>query len=118
MATPPHSGFVPSLRGAVEPGIHAPESVKTAGIGGVGVVYDPVLQDERTHAGPLPSVGRHVGSRHGGVLLDWPLALRGHRLTDTPCHRRLAAVVVLDGSLALLFLGKRGIEVEVEVAAH
>src|SRR5215208_4789993 len=36
VAAPPHAGLVAPLGGAVEPLVHAPESVQSAGIGGVG----------------------------------------------------------------------------------
>src|SRR5262245_8135338 len=35
---PPHAGLVAALRCAIEPRIHAPETVQSARIGGVGVI--------------------------------------------------------------------------------
>src|SRR6266540_1288488 len=65
VAAPPDARLVAPLGGAVEPLVHAPEAVQSAGIGGIGVVDDAVLEHERAHARPLARVRGHVGSGHG-----------------------------------------------------
>src|SRR5213593_5131452 len=109
MAAPPDARFVSPLGGAVEPLVHAPEAVQSARVGGIGVIDDPVLEDERAHARPLARVRGGVGSAHGREG-DSPLA--------APFPRRLAPVVVFDAALALLFLGEPDAELEVEVGAE
>src|SRR6266850_1554322 len=56
VATKPGARLVASLGGAVEPLVHAPETVHSARIGGVGVVHDAVLQHERAQARPIARV--------------------------------------------------------------
>jgi hypothetical protein len=114
VAAPPDAArlLVASLRSAVEPLVHAPEAVQSARIGGIGVVDDVVLEDERAHARPIARVRGRVGSGHSRVLGDGFRDLRR-------IHRVAAAlVVVFDDALALLFLGEGDVEVEVEVAAE
>ena len=119
VAAPPEArlGLVAPLGGAVEPLVHAPEAVQSARIGGISVVYDAVLERERAHARPLARVGGHVGSGHGGVVAD---RVTGHTRRDplvvALLPGGLAPVVVFD-AFALLLLGERSAEVEVEVAA-
>jgi len=50
-AEPRHVALVAAERGAVEPLPHGPEPVEAPRVRGVGVVDDPVLEDERAHAG-------------------------------------------------------------------
>src|SRR6266498_4001627 len=65
----------------------------------------------RAHARPLARVRGRVGSGHGRVLGDGLRdRCRVHRVTAAP-------VVVFDAPLALLLLGERDVEVDVEVAA-
>src|SRR5262245_30731300 len=127
MATPPHSGLVASQGSAVEPLIHAPKAIQSSGIGGVGVVYRSILPNERAHARPFAGVGEHVGSRHRRVVgdrslaplgspLPFPRLLPSERAGSVDC--RLAAVVVFDASLTLLFLAEADGEVGVEVTAE
>src|SRR5271165_2034513 len=47
VAAPPDARLVAPLGSAVEPLVHAPEAVQPAGIGGIGVVDDAVLEHER-----------------------------------------------------------------------
>src|SRR5687768_3209060 len=114
VAAPPDARFVAPFGGTVEPRVHAPEGVQPARIGGIGVVDDTVLEGERTHPRPLARVRAHVGSGHGRVVAD--------RITRHPSRDPLvvallpgglAPVVVFD-AFALLLLGERGAEVEVE----
>src|SRR5205823_1328791 len=72
VAAPPDALLVAPLGGAVEPLVHAPEAVESAGIGGISVVDDAVLDRERAHARPLAPVCGRVGSGHGRE--------QGHRL--------------------------------------
>ena len=110
---PPDAGLVASPRSAVEPLVHAPETVQSARIGGIGVINDAVLERERAHARPLARVCERVGSACGCELDDdwrWSCCL---------IHCVAAAlVVVFDGSRALLLLGERDVEVEVELAVE
>src|SRR3954466_10791332 len=71
----PDVGPVPPLRRAVEPLVHPPHGVQSAGVAGVGVVDHAVLQRERAHARPLPGVGGHVDAGSGGHPIDGALAL-------------------------------------------
>ncbi len=76
------------------------------------MVDDAVLEHERAHARPIARVRGRVGSGHSRVLGDGLRDLcRVHRVAT-------ALVVVLDAPLALLLLGERDVEVEVEVAAE
>src|SRR2546425_4939101 len=111
---PPDARLVAPLGCAVEPLVHAPEAVQSARIGGIGVIDDAVLEHERAHARPLARVRGYVGSAHSRAG-DRPLG-GGFRLG---IQRVVAAlVVVFDVPLALLLLGDRDVEVEVEVAAE
>src|SRR6058998_2751668 len=113
VAAPPDARLVAPLGGAVEPLEHAPEAVHSARIGRIGVVDDAVLEHERAHARSLARVRGHVGSGHGRELGGSPLA------AGFPLHvQRPAPVVVFHAPLALLLLGDRDVEVEVEVAAE
>ena len=116
VAEPPNAearlvASVASLRGTVEPLVHAPEAVQSARVGGIGVVDNAVLERERAHARPLARVGGGVGSSHGRVLRV------GQRDLCRVQRGTAALVVVFDASLVLLFFGDRDVEVEVEVAA-
>src|SRR5438094_4954011 len=125
VAAPPDARLVASPGGAVEPLVHAPEDVQAARIGGIGVIDDAVLEHERAHARSLARVRGRVGSGRGRQLGDRPLAaallgllagLSGQSAALAPLHR-FARVVVFEPR-ALLLLGERGVEVEVEVAAE
>src|ERR671918_1170325 len=70
VTAPPDARLVAPLGGAVEPLVHAPEAVQSARIGGIGVVDDAVLQNERAQARPIARVGGRVGSACGGELGD------------------------------------------------
>lgn len=127
VAPPPHPHLVASSRGAVEPLIHAPEAVQSACISGVGVVEDAVLESECAHARPLADIGGHVGASHDRVLSDGTLAAilrvpaplsRLLPFERAVISRRLAVVVVFNAALALLLLGERDVEIEVEIAAE
>src|SRR5262249_59480704 len=67
VVTPPGAGLVAALRGAVEPLVHAPESVHAARIGGIRVVHGAVLAHERAHAWPFAHVGGLVDPGHRRV---------------------------------------------------
>src|SRR6516164_2079120 len=112
VAVPPDARLVAPLGGAVEPLVHAPKAVQSARIGGVGVVDDAVLEHEGAHTWPFARVGGCVGSANGREP--------GDGLRDRCRIHRMAAapVVVLDDPLALLRLGERDVEVEVEVAVE
>src|SRR5262249_46075237 len=117
MPAPPDALFVAPLGGAVEPLVHAPEAVESARIRGIGVVDDTVLAHERAHARSLARICRHIGSGHGRHLGHRSrLPLRGIATDQRRAY--LTPVVVFDTSVALLLLGERDVEVEVEVAAE
>src|SRR3989442_15174032 len=65
VAAPPEARLVAPLGGAVEPLVHAPQAVHAAGIGGIGVVDDAVLECERAQALPLTYERRPVGAGSG-----------------------------------------------------
>src|SRR5437667_4622781 len=111
VAAPPDAGLVASPRGAVEPLVHAPETVHSARIGGIGVVDVAVLERKRAHAWPLAYVGVHVGSAHGSKL-TCPVGRRARRYVA----ERLLAVVVVFDALALFLLRERGAEGGGEIA--
>src|SRR5205823_5168841 len=73
VAAPPEPRLVATPRCAVQPLIHAPQTVHSARIGGIGVVDDAILQHERAQALPLSNERRPVGARSGGDLGGWPL---------------------------------------------
>src|SRR5258708_16617357 len=110
MAAPPDALLVATFGGAIDPLVHAPEAVQSPRIGGIGVVDNAVLEHERAHARPIARVGGRVGPACGRELSD--------RLRDRCRVHRVAAalVVVFYDPLALLLLGERDVEVEVEVA--
>src|SRR5262245_47025401 len=56
VVTPPDALFVASLRRTVEPLVHAPEAVQSAGIGRIGVIDDAVLKNESAEARPLAHI--------------------------------------------------------------
>src|SRR5262245_8857219 len=98
VAAPPDARLVAPLGGAVEPLIHAPEAVHSAGIGGIGVVDDAIVEHECAHARPFARVRGCVGSASGRELGD---RLRGrcrvHGVAGT-------LVIVFDAAPALLLL--------------
>src|SRR6266849_8321479 len=117
VAAPPDARLVAPLGGAVEPLVHAPEAVQSARIGGIGVVHDAVLEHERAHARPLARVRGRVGSGHGRVVADRrPRHAARQPLVTALLPGGFAPIVVFD-AFALLLLGKRSAEVEVEFAA-
>src|SRR2546422_447197 len=93
VAAPPDARLVAPPGCAVEPLVHAPEAVQSARIGGIGVVDDAILEHERAHARPLARIRGHVGSGHGRVLGDRPLAA-GFAGQRAYLRWRLAPVVV------------------------
>src|SRR5689334_14932102 len=107
VAAPPDAGLVASVRGAVEPLVHAPEAVQSARISGISVVDDTVLERECAHARAFARVRSRVGSAHF-CEDDGPFACT--LLTLLRLQRRLAPVVVFDAR-ALLLLSERDIEV-------
>src|SRR6266850_434471 len=68
VVTPPDALFIASLRGAVEPLVHAPEPVQSAGIGRIGMIDDAVFEDESAETWPFAHVGNRFGSRPRRVL--------------------------------------------------
>src|SRR5437879_2788242 len=106
--------LIASFGGTVEPLVHSPEAVHSARIGGIGVVDDAVVEHECAHARPFAMVGGRIGSAHGCELVLRRLAPAF--LTRPPQQLRFAGEVVLN-TVALLILGVRSAEVEVEVAA-
>src|SRR3989442_268375 len=113
VAAPPDTRFVAPLGCAVEPLVHAPDAVHPALIGGIGVVDDAVLEHERADARQFAQVRGRVGSGHGPQFGDRPLAAGLQDRRDV--HR---PVVVIDRPRALLLLGERPAEVEVEAPAE
>src|SRR5215472_14256759 len=110
VAAPPDARLVASVGRAVEPLVHAPETVQSAGIGGIGVIDGAVPAHERAHARPLAGERGRVGSASRRHLDDGALAAGF-------LPRRSAPIVVVD-TVALLLLGEPDAEVEVEVAAE
>src|SRR5262245_5513127 len=109
MPSPPDTGLVAPSWCAVEPLIHAPQTVQSACVGGIRVVDDAVFEDECAHSRPLPDVGPQVGSGHRCHLA---------RVASVTAWlpRTLAPVVVFNASFTLLLLGESHGEVGVEVA--
>src|SRR5215471_9349369 len=70
VVTQPSAVFVAPFRSTVEPLIHAPEPVQSAGIGRIGMVDDAVLQNESAEARPLAHISFRLGSGDGRVLDD------------------------------------------------
>src|SRR6516164_9854364 len=99
---PPDAGLVPSLWSAVEPLVHAPETVQSARIGGIAVVNGAFHERERAHARPFARVCKRIGSACGCQFDDdW-------RWSCCFIHRMAATlVVVFDGSRTLLLLVER-----------
>src|ERR1700733_6000405 len=111
VATPPHALLVAPLGRTVEPLIGAPESVQSTRMGGIGVVDDAVLDRESAHARPIARKGSPIGSARRREPGDSIGNLRrGERMVAAP-------IIVFNPSRALLFLGDRDIEIEVEVVA-
>ena len=102
---------LPAERCAIEPLIHAPQTVESARVRRVGVIDDAVLQDEGAHAGSLACVGGTSVPLMAAILTT--LAAR-----RCACHRCLATVVVLDAAVLLFLLGEPDAEIVVEVAAE
>src|SRR5215471_14026392 len=116
MAAPPDAvGLVATFGGAVEPSVHAPDTVHAAREGGIGVVDDAILEHERAHARPIANKGGRVGSAHGRELS--PGLLAATLLTRPALKRRLPPIVVFDVAFALLLLAEPNVEVGIEVAA-
>src|SRR5207245_10550849 len=92
VTAPPDAGLVASLGRAVEPLIHAPETVQSARIGGIGVIDNAVLECKRAHAWPLAYVRVHVGSAHGSELTR----SIGGRARSYRGNRFLLFVIVFD----------------------
>src|SRR6185503_4573445 len=72
--TQPHAALITSQRRAVEPLIHAPETIEPARERGIRVIDDAVAQRERAHPRTLAQKRRHVGAGGGGNLTDRRLA--------------------------------------------
>src|SRR5260370_35687583 len=62
VVTPPDALFIASLRCAVEPLVHAPEPVQSAGIGRIGMIDDAVSEDEGAEARQLTRVGDRLAA--------------------------------------------------------
>src|SRR5262245_17849066 len=92
VTAPPDPRLVAAFGGAVEPLVHAPETIQSARVGGIGVVDDTVLQHERAHARPLAMIRGHAGSAHGCELGLRPRTAAF--LPRTPLEHRLASVIV------------------------
>src|SRR5207245_1295866 len=104
------------LRSAVEPLVHAPETVESARISGIGVVDDAVLEHECAHARPVAMVRTHVGSAH---RCESGLCVRSAALlTRPPLKCDFPPIVVFNLALAFLLLRERDGEVEIEVAVR
>jgi hypothetical protein len=87
VAAPPDARLVAPLGGAVEPLIHALESVHSARIGGIGVVNNAVLKCERAHTRPLAPIGgggRDFPDERGLGRRGGPAAQR-FRWVETTC---------------------------------
>src|SRR5258708_2393667 len=113
VAAVPDAGLVAPAWRAVQPLVHAPESVQPARVRRVGVVDDAIRERERAHTRCFPRIRwpvRSNGSRDR--RLRWTLLAD---LRRPSVHR---AEVVLDDSRLLLLLGVRRLEVVVEVAAE
>src|SRR6266700_3497026 len=84
-----HRLVAPEWR-AVEPLVHAPETVQPARVRRVGVVDDAILERERAHAGSFSPVGRPVRADDARCELVEPgTVLTGRR----PEVRRLEVVL-------------------------
>src|SRR5690242_13154220 len=128
MTTPPRATrFVAAQRRAIQPLVHAPQSIQSARVGRVGVEDDVVFQHEGAHAGSFPDIRERIGSTHARELADRALvAEAGTPFRDLPSfhlaarrlHRGLAAIVVFGAAFPLLLFGDADREVGVEVAAE
>src|ERR1700756_2365748 len=105
MTAPPHSPrlvklrLVPTPWGPVKPLVHAPETIQSARISGIGVVDGAVLEHERTHARPVTHVGESVGSTHVRIFDNdiWELGCLVHRMAAK-------RIIVFDAPPTLLLL--------------
>src|SRR2546427_13243139 len=113
VAAPPEARLVATLGRAVEPLVHAPETVQPARICGIGVVDDAVLERERAHARRLSRIRCNVGSDRGRHFDDWTLRTLLRRRAKS-----LWAEVVHGNSRPLLLLRVARLEVVVEVASE
>jgi len=77
MAAKPDARLIPPFGRPVEPLVHAPETVQSTCIGGIGVVNDAVLEHKRAHARPLAGVRGNIASSHGCNLGDRSFAALG-----------------------------------------
>src|SRR6185437_3458893 len=112
VAAPPDALLVATLGRAIEPLIGAPQSVEAARVGGIGVEDGALLKREGAHARPIAHVGPPVSSADRRESRDGLRNLRRRqRMIATP-------IIVLDAALALLVLGDRDVEIEVEVVAE
>src|SRR5262249_44805703 len=108
VTAPPETSLVaPSWR-TIEPLVHAPQTIESARIGGVGVVDDAALEDKGARARPSAGKRGRVSSRRGRD--------GGNRLAAA-VPGALAPVVVFNAR-ALLRLGESDAEVGVEVTAE
>src|SRR5436309_9654344 len=111
VAAPPEARLVAPLGGAVEPLVHAPETVQSTRVRRIGVVDDAVLERERAHARRLARIRCNVGSDRGRHFDDWTLRTLLRRRAKS-----LWAEVVHGDSRPLLLLRVARLEVVVEVA--
>src|SRR5689334_9906142 len=120
---PPDSALVAPQRGAIEPLVHAPETVDPAGETGIRVIDLAVAQREGADAGALAQVRRHVGAGRRSDLANRCLAAERLPLLERSLHRRFghrafAPIVVLDPAAPLLELREGDAEVAVDVPAE
>src|SRR3984957_1635395 len=88
----PCAVVVTPLGCAIEPLIHAPNTIHAAGIGGIGVIHDAVLEHEGAQPRPVTREGGHIGAgRSGNFPHETFLAV-----AKPFAHRSLASVVVLN----------------------
>src|SRR5262249_44444587 len=120
VASPPHAfRFVATLGRAVEPLVHTPHPVQSARKGGIGMEDCAVLECERTHTRPFANVCGHISSSRGRVIAyRRPFHLSCHPLARAHLPGRLAVVVILDLTVALLLFRERDPEIVVEVIAE
>src|SRR2546428_1312834 len=113
VAAPPEARLVATLGRAVEPLVHAPETVQPARIREIGVVDDAVLERERAHARRLSRIRCNVGPDRGRHFDDWTLRTLLRRRAKS-----LWAEVVHGDSRPLLLLRVARLEVVVEVGSE
>ena len=101
VAADPGACLVKSLGRAVEPGVHTPEGVHSARIGGIGAVDAAVIERERAHALPLARIPAHVGPGHGREL-SRP---RGRRSGPPAVRHRVVPAEVVVGPITKLLTG-------------